>query len=405
MESLSELDSKIMARTQSYLKSVDLIVLLLAAPHPHPFDLELLSLVRKAASHIPRILAVNKIDNKENIAEALLPFYEAKFQDLIALSARGRSNLNLLLEEITKKLGQAEPAPTKSFSDRKIEKKQKVSSISEEENLRNTSDEIPLAIIGRPNAGKSSLFNSLLGEERALVSEIPGTTRDSLDSRICYKEKHICLIDTAGMRKSSRLLGIKNKVDFYSISRTKASMRRARIVILLADGAMGLTDFDKRICSMAQKYKCALVFAISKWDLIKEKYTEKGALKDHQERIQFLFPHLRDLHTLYCSALTGMGIRALLDTVLDLDKNMKLEVPTSKLNSLLQKWSRAMPRSASKLKIFYATQNSKAPPEFIVFVNDPRFFSNSLSSYFMNCMRKEFPLKSIPFALHARKRV
>ena len=407
LESLDELDEKIKARTQSYLKNVDLLVLLFAAPEPHPFDLDLINLVRKISSHTPFLFVVNKLDRKEKIAEMLLPFYEAKLGDLIPISARGRLNLDVLLEQIRKKLGGPDPLPSNRQEpllarEEKGGERKQVKILSRQEKQ----EEIALAIIGRPNAGKSSLFNCLLGEERSLVSETPGTTRDALDTKICYKGKQIQLIDTAGMRKASRLIGLgaKKRVEFYSMSRTKRAMRQAKIVILLVDGLMGLSDFDKRICSMAQKYKCALLFAISKWDLIKEKYAEEGALKNFQERIRFLFPHLRDLTLVYCSALTGAGTKLLLDTVLKLDLAMDFQLSTSKLNHLFQKWSMHMPKSASKLKIFYATQKEKCPPAFIVFVNDPRLFSPSLSSYFMNCIRKEFNLKGIPFRLYAQKR-
>ena len=398
IESTDELSSKIKTRTQDYLESVDLIVLLLEAPYPHPFDLDLISFIRKAASQTPLIFAVNKIDNEEKSEELLLPFYEAKLSQPIPISARGRWNLGLLLKRIEEKLEQQgadagclqnETIGTPGIeADKKLSKK----------------EEIPVAIVGRPNAGKSSLFNYIVGEERALVSEVPGTTRDSLDTKVNYKQKDIRIIDTAGMRKASRLLAPQHRVEFYSLSRTRRSIREAKVVILVVDGLVGLTDFDKRICSMIQKYKCAVIFAISKWDAVKQKYEDQSALKSFQERINFLFPHIRDLPLIYCSALTGHGIKAILDMVLELHTNMKFQISTSKLNTLFQKWYMKMPNSGRNLKIFYATQTAQSPPEFVLFVNQPRLFSSALSSYFMNSIRKQFRLKGIPFALYARKR-
>jgi GTP-binding protein len=220
-----------------HLSKSSLIILLLEAPDLDSFDFELANIVRKI--NIPVIVAVNKIDSNEKM-EYLPNFYELGFNELIPISALRRFNVNLLLDNITRLL------PVKKTS------------IPE--------PDIKIAIIGRPNSGKSTLLNSFIGYQRSIVSDIPGTTRDSVDETFSYHGKTIQIIDTAGIRKKSK---ISENIEFYSLTRTIDSIKRCDIAIHLIDATVGLTENDKKISDEIIKSGKPVIIAINKWDCLK----------------------------------------------------------------------------------------------------------------------------------------
>ena len=446
VENPNNLEEKILTRAKQYLSHLDLILFVLAAPEPHSFDLDFIEFMRKSSSRIPKIYLVNKIDNREIADQALIPFYEAKLTSLVPISAKGRWNLDTLLLRMKEVCGRIQENVDSS------EKKAKLSLASPFENHHprkprtNVSDdpslkfgvhlsepspraprpelalcadneaeaevdtsaipvnELRLAIVGRPNVGKSSLFNSILGQDRALVSEIPGTTRDTVDTLFYYGKRPIRIMDTAGMRRPTRLLDARHKVEFYSLSRTKRAIQSARVIIQLIDGLTGLTDLDKRICSMLEKYQRAVLLTVSKWDILKSLYDPQEVRREFEDRLSFLFPHVRNLPLVFCSSVSRHGIKKILDTCLELDQSMQTNISTGELNRYMGKWQKARPLNSSRFKLFYAVQVGSAPPSFSFFVNDPKLFTSSLRSYFENCIRRQYKLVGIPIKIYLRER-
>ncbi len=259
---------------------------------------------------------------------------------------------------------------------------------------------IPIAIVGSPNAGKSSLFNCILQREVSLVSEVPNTTRDSLDTVVHWRSTALKCIDTAGLRR----LGLQTKgaralpgVDFYSMARTKRAIKEARVVIQVIDLLRGPTDLDKKIAALIKREGCAVVVALNKCDLVKEE--AKGNLR---QRLQFLFPHLEKRPLVFCSARTGRGIRSLLDNCLELDRRMNIHIPAAELNKRLREWERQLAGGARRLKIGHVTQATGQPPTFVFFLHNRREFPAGATAYLENCIRKQYGLDGIPLRIFAR---
>ncbi len=420
LDDLNDLNQEIKRRTQEYLKGVDVLVQILAAPYPEPFDLDLISFIRKNASKQAIVYVINKIDDEAKVDESLLPFYEARINDPIPLSARGRWNMLPLIERIKKELRKLESARESKEAIKSIDTLDKLTNpenqLTANEDIAKpkkgtnsrfgvlTDTPISLAIVGRPNAGKSSLFNKIIDKDRVLVSDVPGTTRDAVDSFFSYKSKEFRIIDTAGMRRPSNLLHPKDAVEFFSLSRTKRFIREAKLVIQVLDGGFEFTDLDKRISNLIQKSRSAFIFAVSKRDLLKERNEGEFVFKAYKERFFFLFPSMQDAPFFFYSAKTGQGLTKLLDTALALNDTMDIKIPSPALNKQVKLWVAKMPRSGQKLKILYVTQWKTAPPAFLFFVNDPKHFNANILAYFSNCIRKTYGLEGIPFNIHPRKR-
>ncbi|MCB1320349.1 MAG: 50S ribosome-binding GTPase [Leptospiraceae bacterium] len=260
-----------------------------------------------------------------------------------------------------------------------------------------------IAIVGRPNAGKSSLFNRFVGRDVSLVSDIAGTTRDTVDTLIRFHGKVIRVVDTAGMRRAGRIRrDAAGQVEFYSIARTRRAIRDARVVIHVIDAQAGVTDFDKKIQSTIVEYRRPVVIAINKWDIQPEKHTHSA--REFQDRLEFLFPHAANVPIVFCSALTGQRLPRLLETALDLDHRMRFRVATSELNERVREWMGRVPGTARKLKIFYASQIDTEPPAFAFIVNNKKEFRANIISYFENRIRQTYQLQGVPIHLFARER-
>ncbi|MCR9144570.1 MAG: 50S ribosome-binding GTPase [bacterium] len=262
--------------------------------------------------------------------------------------------------------------------------------------------ETRIAIVGRPNAGKSSLLNRLAGREVSLVSDIPGTTRDTVDTVFEFQERPIRVIDTAGMRRQTKLLASPDKVDYYSVTRTRRAIRDCRVVIHMIDAVAGITDFDKKISAMVKEFGRPVVVAVNKWDAIENK--DHKSMDEFTDRMEFLFPHLRNLPIVFCSALVGQRVNKLIEVCLDLDRRMRTRVATGALNSQVEKWMRRAPGSARNLKIFYVSQVDAEPPVFIFFVNKKKTFTGALIAYFENHLRREYNLEGIPLRIFVREK-
>ncbi len=263
-------------------------------------------------------------------------------------------------------------------------------------------EEIRLAIIGRPNVGKSSMVNAFTGEQRMIVSEIAGTTRDAIDTELEYRNEKFKLIDTAGIRRRGKIQGT---VEYYMVDRAQRAIEKADCALVVVDGSEGLTDGDKRIAKIAHDAGKACIFAVNKWD--KEEPPDghprqKSALKlDFLTVIHNEIPELSYAPAAFTSAKESAGLEPVLDTVLKAVENFSFRISTGQLNRIIQQatFSRPYTTKGRALKIYYATQVSTRPPTFAVFVNDPDLVHFSYLRYIMNKIRAVYPLEGTPIRL------
>ncbi len=263
-------------------------------------------------------------------------------------------------------------------------------------------EEIRLAIIGRPNVGKSSMVNAFTGEQRMIVSEIAGTTRDAIDTVLEYRGEKFRLIDTAGIRRRGKIQGT---VEYYMVDRAQKAIERAECALVIVDGSEGLTDGDKRIAKIAHDAGKACIFAINKWDkkeppdgLPRQKSPLK---KDFLTIINNEIPELAYAPAAFTSAKESAGLEPVLDTVLKAIENYSFRISTGQLNRLIQDAAFARPYSTKgrALKIYYSTQVSTRPPTFALFVNDPDLVHFSYERYLLNQIRAAFPLEGTPIRM------
>lgn len=258
-------------------------------------------------------------------------------------------------------------------------------------------DAIRLAIIGRPNVGKSSLLNAILGEKRVIVSDIPGTTRDAVDTLLTRGDDHLVLIDTAGIRRAGKVQGT---VEYYTVLRAVRAMERADVALIVIDAYDGLRDGDKRVAGFAHEAGRACVIVVNKWDLRGE-----DSIKDFSEEIRRQTAFLDYAPIVFVSALEGTGIPSVIDTALDAAANHAMRIPTGELNRIVQEAVDAHPysRKGRDLKIRYATMTEVKPPTIIVFVNDTGLAHVSYQRYIENRIRKEYSYEGTPLRIVFRQ--
>jgi GTP-binding protein len=367
----TRLSQSIIANTMNHLQSSSVIILLLENPAPTPYDMDLVEMIRKLSK--PAVLAVNKMDSGNSL-ENMVNFYELGLTEIIPISALGRFNITLLLDTVTGHL----PAKKSSIP----------------------APDLRLAVVGRPNSGKYTLLNSLIGFERSLVSEIPGTTRDSVDDIIIYHKKRIQIIDTAGIRKRSN---IRENIEYYSLTRTIESIRKCDVVIHLIDAEAGLTETDKKISDEIVKAKRPIIIAINKWDLIPK---DDKTFNRYKDDLRFKFYKTVDFPVISISAKDKLRIHRLIDTAMKLHERASRAIDTPRLNKFLENLqkSKRLPQIGDKIKVFYATQTESSPPEFIFFVNRKEFFKKDVVRYFEKALQQEFDMKGVPVAIRIEER-
>lgn len=367
IEDTSELSQSILENAGNYLKKSDLIILLLETPGLRAFDLELYDVIRKLS--IPVIIAVNKMDSEKDL-EKMSNFYEMGCSDILPISALGRRNINMLLDKIIDIL------PPSG-----ITKEQKV--------------DIKISLVGRPNSGKSTLLNSLIGESRAVVSEVPGTTRDSIDEDFSFHGSRIRIIDTAGLRRKSH---IKNNIDFYSKTRTLESIKKSDLVIHLLDARDGITETDKKICDEIMSANKPLIIAINKWDLVTK---DTKTFDEYKERVIFKLYRAADFPIISISAKDKTRIHSLMKTALEVNEKARRKIDTSKLNKILEdvQKRRRIPVLGDKLKVYYATQIDTIPPKFKFFVNNSTLFRREVARFFQKLLQDELDIKGVPVVI------
>jgi GTPase len=263
-------------------------------------------------------------------------------------------------------------------------------------------ESIGLAIIGRPNVGKSSLVNAILGQPRTIVSAVPGTTRDAVDTPFTWKDEEFNLIDTAGLRRPGKVQGT---MEFYIALRAKKAAERAAISAIVIDAEEGLTDGDKRAASVATDCEKAIVWVVNKWDLVEppdgRPRVRSDKKREFAEDLRNTLPALNYAPLCFTSALKGTGVDAFMDTCVDAYENYNFRITTGVLNRILQQASFERPynRKGKALKIYYATMAKTCPPTIVIFVNDPKLVHFSYQRYLENQIRKEYPLEGTPLVL------
>ncbi len=337
-------------------------------------DEQVANVLRRAGK--PVVLAVNKIDDmrKENLD--IYEFYSLGIGDPIGISAGQMLGLGDLLDAVVE-----------NFDPQLYD---------EEED-----EEIKVAVIGKPNAGKSSLVNKILGEERLMVSDIPGTTRDAIDTRVEANGNKYLFIDTAGIRRKSK---IKENIEKYSIIRAVSAVERAQVVILVIDAKEGITDQDTKIAGIAHERGKAAIIAVNKWDLIeKDNKTMNNFIKDIDTELAYM-PYAPKV---FISALTGQRIPKMLDMIKVVWQNHTLRISTGVLNDVLAEALAYQQPPADKgrqLKIYYVTQVSVRPPTFILFVNSRELLHFSYKRYLENKFREAFGFEGTPIHFIVREK-
>jgi GTP-binding protein len=383
----SELTAQVRRAVDEAIQDSDLLLFVVDAKDGlSPLDQELARMLRK--SRKPVILIINKIDHEkhENLA---IDFASLGFPQSLSISAEHGRGISELLETVDRSL----PAPSNI-----------------EHPTSNIQHPIAIAIIGRPNVGKSSLINSIIRSERAIVSELPGTTRDAIDISYQRSGQEFSFIDTAGIRRRGKH---STSVEVFSVMRAERSIRRADLCVLIVDLTMGVTAQDKRIAGLIQKARKAALVVLNKWDLVKPKRKEKQTIAQlvDETRAQIFF--LDYAPVLIASALTGENIDKLFALIEKVRRAARERIGTGVLNRLLRSAFAANPPpmvSGRRLKLFYAAQGSGnpeatlEPPEFAIFVNEPRLLTDTYRRYLEARIRKAKPFPGLPIILTLRPR-
>jgi len=344
----------------------------------NPDDLDLAKQLRP--SKVPVLVVVNKADNPERDYLAG-DFYTLGLGEIYPVSGLHGRGVADLLDVVVELLPPAD---------------------DEDEDKK---DEVRVAIVGRPNVGKSSLVNAFTGEQRMIVSDIAGTTRDAIDTELEYRGEMFRLVDTAGIRRRGKIQG---SVEYYMVDRANKAIDRADCALVVVDGSEGLTDGDKRIMKLAHDAGKAVVFAVNKWDVIEPpdgRPKHKTAVKkEFLKVISNEIPELSYATAAFTSAKESAGLEPVLDEVLRAQEAYNFRVSTGQLNRLIQEAVFARPYTSKgrHLKIYYATQVATRPPTFVMFCNDPELLHFSYQRYLLNKIRAAFPLEGTPVRLTAR---
>lgn len=323
----------------------------------------------------PVILAVNKIDNPD-MREMIYDFYALGFGDPYPISGSHGLGLGDLLDAVAEK-----------FSKHDEEKRE--------------DDVIHFSLIGRPNVGKSSLVNALLGEERVIVSDVAGTTRDAIDTPYVYEGQKYKIIDTAGMRKKGKVYETTEK---YSVLRALKAIDRSDVVLIVINGEEGIREQDKRIAGYAEEAGKGVMFVVNKWDAIEK---DNHTMNEFTAKIRDNFMFLDYAPIAYVSAKTKQRVNSLFDSIRLIDENHAKRIQSSVLNEVIED---AVARNATptdkgkRLRIYYATQVAVKPPTFIIFVNDPELMHFSYERFLQNRLREAFGFEGTPIRLITRAR-
>lgn len=337
-------------------------------------DFKVADMLRKSGK--PVILVVNKVDNFEKYMPDVYEFYNLGIGDPHPISAASKLGIGDMLDAVME-----------LFDLEKIE---------EEED-----DRPKIAIVGKPNAGKSSLINNLLGENRVIVSDVAGTTRDAIDTEIVYNGTEYVFIDTAGLRRKSK---IKENIERYSIIRTVAAIERSDVVILMIDATEGVSEQDAKIAGIAHDRGRGLIIAVNKWDAIEK---DNHTVKEYTKKVRDILSFVPYAEIIFISALTGHRTKKIFDLLETVIENHAMRIQTGVLNEILMEAVALQQPPSDKgkrLKLFYMTQVSTKPPTFVLFVNKKELMHFSYQRYIENRIRDTFGFMGTPIRIFIRER-
>ena len=327
-------------------------------------------------SHKPVVLVVNKVDNFEKLMPDVYEFYNLGIGDPVLISAVGKLGIGEMLDEVVKHF----PEDTQA----------------DEED-----DRPKIAIVGKPNVGKSSIINKMVGEQRVIVSDIAGTTRDAIDTPVVYNGREYVFIDTAGLRRKSK---IKEELERYSIIRTVAAVERADVVILVIDATEGVTEQDAKIAGIAHERGKGMIIAVNKWDAIEK---NDKTIYEHTQKIKDTLSFMPYAELLFVSAKTGQRLNKIYDMIDMVIESQTMRIPTGVLNEILTE-AVAMQQPPSdkgkRLRIYYMTQVAVKPPTFVMFVNDKELTHFSYTRYIENKIREAFGFRGTALRFINRER-
>ena len=327
-------------------------------------------------SQKPVLLVVNKVDDFNKYMTDVYEFYNLGIGDPYPVSSVNKLGFGDLLDEVVK-----------YFKDLDIEEGE--------------DDRIKVAGVGKPNVGKSSLINKIIGEDRLIVSDIAGTTRDAVDTDVVYNEKEYVFIDTAGVRRKSR---IHEDLEHYMIIRTVGAVERADVVVLMIDAEEGVTEQDAKIAGIAHDRGKAIIIAVNKWDAVEK---DDKTIYKFTEEVRQVLSFMPYAEIIFISAKTGQRINKLFETIDAVYENHALRVGTGVLNEIMTRAvSMQQPPTdkGKRLKLFYITQASVKPPTFVIFVNDKEMMHFSYTRYIENQIREAFGFKGTPLKFIIRER-
>jgi GTP-binding protein len=360
------------------VKAADVIVFLVDAQEGLvPADLDIARRVR--SENVPVILAINKTDDKRAAARAG-EFHRLGFDPVFEVTAEHGTGVFELLDAIVERLPLGEPAP------------------------ENRDEETAVAIVGRPNVGKSSLVNRLLREERVMVSETPGTTRDTVDVTLQWHKRAFRIVDTAGIRKPGRVARA-GQVEVVSVVLAKRAIERADVAVVVVDAVEGAGDQEGAIAGAAEEAGCGIVIAVNKWDLVRGQGQEW--VEQFDDRMRFQLKFLEYAPIIHISALTGERTPKLLEMVDKVAAARRHRVPTAALNKMLETVTARHPpvsSSSREVRILYGAQTAVNPPRFVVFTNVATELHFSYERFLVNQIRESFGFEGVPVRLSVRKR-
>ena len=328
-------------------------------------------------SHKPVLLVVNKVDNLDKFMPDVYEFYNLGIGEPIPISAASRIGLGDMLEEMDK--------------------------LIDFEEFEQEEDERPrIAVVGKPNVGKSSIVNKLLGEDRVIVSNIAGTTRDAIDTDITFNGREYVFIDTAGLRRKSK---VKEELERYSIIRTVTAVERADVVVLVIDATEGVTEQDAKIAGIAHDRGKGVVIAVNKWDAIEK---NDKTMYEHTNKIRQTLSYMPYAELVFISAVTGQRLNRLFEVIDMVMENQTLRIATGVLNEIMSEAVALQQPPSDKgkrLRLYYITQVAVKPPTFVIFVNDKELMHFSYTRYIENKIREAFGFKgtSLKFIIRERK--
>ncbi len=372
----------------------DILLFLVDAHQNHPDDKHFINAIRK--SNKPIILVINKVD-ADSHNQLINEFYALGIKEIVSISAEHNKGIDDLKEKILNIY--------KSFNKNEFKEKKKIIENSENEDNKNLEEfiaeknKINIAIVGKPNSGKSTLLNTLIGKERSIVSNIAGTTRDPIDETFNFNGNEICLIDTAGIRKKKN---VNSDIEYYSVNRAIKSIEASDVCILMLDVFEGLTEQDKTIANLIIERKKGIVIAANKWDI-----REKGITwNDYETYMKETFPVLNYVFYAKVSATRKKDAEKLLSLAIRVAKTRRQKFETHSLTETFVRATREYTISAggSPFKIFYATQTGINPPAFAIFCNNPHKLNSHYRRYLENKFREIFDFRGTPIILNFRKR-